>query len=64
MDDSNTKYKLYGIINHIWDINHGHCYANIKIGNFWYEFNDSIVKSLENINFESDKICILFYNKC
>ena len=64
MDDSNTKYKLYGIINHIGDINHGHYYANIKIDNFWYEFNDSSVKSLENINFESDEVCILFYNKC
>ena len=36
LDDSNTKYKLYGIINHIGDINHGHYYANIKIDNFWY----------------------------
>ena len=64
MDDSNTKYKLYGIINHIGDINRDHYYANIKIDNFWYEFNDSSVKSLENINFESDEVCVLFYNKC
>ena len=64
MGDSNIKYKLYGIINHIGDINHGNYYANIKINNFWYEFNDSIVKSSENINFESDEVCILFYNRC
>lgn len=57
------EYKLYGIINHKGDIDFGHYYAYIKIKDFWYEFNDSIVKPLKTVSFESNEVCILFYEK-
>ena len=50
------EYKLYGIINHIGYIDVWNYYANIKIKDSWYEFNDSIVKPLKTVSFESDEI--------
>ena len=39
-----ARYKLFGISNHSGTINFGHYYSYTKIGNNWYEFNDSFVK--------------------
>ena len=59
----NTKYRLCGTINHIGNINYGHYYAHIKIDDIWYEFNDSIVKKVNFMDYDSSSVCVLFYEK-
>ena len=60
---SNTKFRLFATINHIGDINYGHYFAYIRIGEFWYEFNDSIVKKNNCMDFNSKSVCAFFYEK-
>ena len=57
------KYQLFGIINHVGSINYGHYYSIIKLDNNWYEFNDSNIKKLEKIEYNSSKSYIFFYKK-
>ena len=59
----NTKYRLFGTINHIGNINYGHYYAYVRIGEIWYEFNDSIVKKINCMDSKSSSVCALFYEK-
>ena len=59
----NKRYRLCGTINHIGDINYGHYYAYVRIGEIWYEFNDSIVKKINNMDFMNSTVCVLFYEK-
>ena len=58
------RYSLYGIGNHSGTINFGHYYAYIKLNNkTWYEFNDSSVRKIGNINTSSTTAYTLFYKK-
>ena len=58
------RYSLYGIGNHSGTINFGHYYAYIKLNNkTWYEFNDSSVHRIGNINTRSTNAYTLFYKK-
>ena len=59
----NTKYRLCGTINHIGNINYGHYYSFIRIGEIWYEFNDSIVRKVYSMDYDSSSVCVLFYEK-
>ena len=59
----NTKYRLCGTINHIGNINYGHYYTYIRIDDIWYEFNDSIVKKIINMDYDNSSVCVLFYEK-
>ena len=59
----NTKCRLFGTINHIGNIDYGHYYAFIRIGEMWYEFDDSIVKKTNYMNWKSKSVCALFYEK-
>ena len=36
-------YKLKATLNHIGELNKGHYYCNINLGNEWFIFNDSVV---------------------
>ena len=58
-----TEYRLFGTINHIGNINYGHYYAYIRIGEIWYEFNDSIVRKCYSMDYDSSSVCVLFYEK-
>lgn len=61
----NTKYSLFGIINHEGNIFGGHYYSYIKNeNNKWYNFNDTSVKEIKNENSIVNKhnYC-LFYRK-
>jgi ubiquitin C-terminal hydrolase len=60
---NNTIYKLCGTINHIGNINYGHYYSYVKIGDIWYEFNDSIVRAINRMDLNSSSVCVLFYEK-
>ena len=59
----NTHYRLLGTINHIGNINYGHYYSYIRIGEIWYEFNDSIVQKVSRMDYDSSSVCVLFYEK-
>ena len=54
---------IYLNISHIGNINYGHYYSYVKIGEIWYEFNDSIVKATSSMDFNSSSVCVLFYEK-
>ena len=58
----NARYKLFGISNHSGTINFGHYYSYTKVGNNWFEFNDSFVK-LINLTFSSKAAYFFFYEK-
>jgi len=60
---TNTKYKLYAISNHKGDLDFGHCWANCKINKKWYEFNDSKVVEIQNLDFNNEIVYALFYEK-
>ena len=58
------NYLLYSIENHSGTINFGHYYAYIKLNDkVWYEFNDSHVSKIGNINTSSTNVYTLFYKK-
>ena len=58
------NYSLYAIGNHSGTINFGHYYAYIKLNDkVWYEFNDSHVSKIGNINTSSTNVYTLFYKK-
>ena len=58
----NTKYKLFGISNHSGTINFGHYYSYIKVGEQWYDFNDSFVKPI-NLFLMSRAAYFFFYSR-
>ena len=67
-NEENT-YKLFGIVNHIGNIEGGHYYSfcknniksNIKIGsNEWYIYNDETITKLEG-DLITSKTYMLFY---
>ena len=62
--DKEFNYALFAIINHTGNINSGHYYSYIKIGNKdWFEFNDSEVKNIKTIPDCSEYVYALFYIK-
>ncbi len=60
--EMNAKYKLFGISNHSGTLNFGHYYSYTKVGDNWFEFNDSLVKMV-NVNFFSKAAYFFFYEK-
>ena len=57
-------YDLYGICNHIGDINGGHYTAYVKNANTkWYIFDDNIVNSISESDILSNNAYCLFYRK-
>ena len=60
--EMNAKYKLFGISNHSGTINFGHYYSFTKIGDNWYDFNDSFVKQI-NLVLMSRAAYFFFYEK-
>ena len=61
--DNNNSYKLFATIHHNGTISYGHYYSLICIEDQWYEFNDSHVRVMENMSFNSSNVCVLFYKK-
>ena len=63
LKDNDLKYKLIGTIHHNGTLQYGHYYSIIKINNDWYEFNDSFINKIIDLNYNSSNVCILFYQK-
>ena len=63
VDNQIIKYKLINTINHIGNINNAHYFSFIKIKDKWFEFNDINVKKIDQLEFRSNSVCVLFYEK-
>ena len=59
-----SKYDLFGIINHKGSLNSGHYYSYVLNENkIWIEFNDSKVCEVKNFSDCTDSVYALFYIK-
>jgi ubiquitin C-terminal hydrolase len=58
-----SKFSLFGIINHIGNINSGHYYSFCKNNDNWYKFDDSSVVKLKKENLITENAYCLFYKK-
>ena len=45
---NNNNYKLVGFVVHSGTLSGGHYWSYIKRGNIWYEYNDSVMHSVNN----------------
>ena len=62
--DKESKYDLFGIINHVGRLNSGHYYSFIKNeDNEWIEYNDAKVNEIKDFSDCSDNVYALFYIK-
>jgi len=62
-DKNKFEYELYAVIFHEGELKEGHYYSVIKPygQDYWYEFNDNIVKKLRKNLYNTDNAYILFY---
>ena len=66
MYGENVYYDLYAVSNHYGSLNGGHytAYGYNSLVNKWYEFNDSSVGSVSNIDeIVSPGAYLLFYRR-
>ena len=62
--DKECKYNLFGIVNHVGNIDYGHYFSFVKIGNRdWFQFNDHEVNNIKKISDCSEDVYALFYLK-
>ena len=57
-----TKYKLFGISNHIGTINEAHYFSYTKVGENWNDFDDSSVKPI-SLDLRSNTAYFFLYEK-
>ena len=60
-DKSNSKYDLYGVIQHFGSLNGGHYTAMCKNQENWVDYNDSRIDFVKGNNPISQNAYILFY---
>ena len=62
-DNPNTKYELYGVVNHYGEVGGGHYKATCQnfIDGKWYEFDDSRVSKASRDEAKSEYAYVLFY---
>lgn len=58
-----SKFELYGICNHVGNLNFGHYYAYCKNGNNWYNFNDDSISMIDEDKIVNNNAYCLFYKK-
>ena len=56
--NNNNSYKLFATIHHNGTISYWNYYSLICIEDQWYEFNDSHVRVMENMSFNSYNVCV------
>lgn len=63
-DKHKSYFDLYGICNHVGNSNSGHYFSYCKNqNNKWYEFNDEIVKEIDQSKIVTNNAYVLFYKK-
>ena len=63
LEELQSKFKLFAMIHHIGSKDTGPYYVIIRKDNEWITFNDSIVDENNNMNFKSNMVCFLVYQK-
>ena len=58
-----TRYKLYGVVNHMGSLGGGHYTAYARSGDQWYLFDDSRVEAVEAQKIVSSDAYLLFYER-
>lgn len=58
-----TKYKLYGVVNHHGSLGGGHYTAYARHGDQWYLFDDSRVEEVATEKIVSSAAYLLFYER-
>ena len=61
--EASINFTLIGGIYHYGTIAYGHYYSVIKLNDIWVEFNDSSIKKLKKMEFNSNSVCALIYEK-
>ena len=62
-NEDNMNFSLIGGIYHQGTMEFGHYYSIIKIQDNWVEFNDNYITKVKNMEFSSNSICALIYEK-
>ena len=63
-DKNSYKYDLFGICNHMGNVQGGHYTAFVKnANNNWYHFNDTNVTKINNNNLQTSNAYCFFYRK-
>ena len=62
-NEASINFTLIGGIYHNGTITYGHYYSIIKLKDYWVEFNDSSIKKLKKMEFNSNSVCALIYEK-
>ena len=67
-EEAPKKYRLFAVIHHSGSMNEkessGHYWADVRVNNRFYKFNDGIVSRTELKSFNSSKTAyVLFYEK-
>ena len=63
ISEINNKYHLIGLIYHLGTLENGHYKCDIKLDNQWFNFNDNYISKINNIDMNSDKVCVLVYKR-
>lgn len=56
-----TRYSLFGVINHVGNMQYGHYFSYALVDGAWYEFNDETVTKIEAANVKTANAYMLFY---
>ena len=62
-ESKQTKYKLYGVVNHHGSLGGGHYTAYARQADTWYLFDDSRVEEVEPQKIVSNSAYLLFYER-
>jgi ubiquitin C-terminal hydrolase len=60
-ENANAKYNLFAVSNHYGGLSGGHYTAYAKVGDKWYDFNDSSVSETSERSVVSSAAYVLFY---
>ena len=60
---SNTKYELFGTIEHIGSLNYGHYYTKLFINDAIYKIDDEIIKKMNENKVNNKNTYVLFYQQ-
>lgn len=63
-EEAPKKYRLFAVIHHSGTREHGHYWADVRVNNQFYKFNDGIVSRTDLKSFNSSETAyVLFYEK-
>ena len=56
-----TKYSLFGVVNHVGNMQYGHYFSYALVDGCWYEFNDETATKIDQTQVETANAYMLFY---